>query len=228
MKKLFAAMLALCLMLYPAALADPEITVQGIGTVRTAPDIAVISLGAEESGEDVAAIQTAVNEKINAIIEALVESGVAEEDIQTANFNIYRRYYDDYGNPTKDYVASCSLNITVREIEKAGNVIDIAFTAGANTLGNVMFSIEDDGALADKALELAVADGMHRAQVIASAAGIQLPAVPTRVTEGADVYYRPTNAVFKSEAASDGAATRIMSGMVEISATVTVSYDIDD
>ncbi|MBQ8954170.1 MAG: SIMPL domain-containing protein [Clostridia bacterium] len=230
MKKLFAALLALCLLLCPAALADSEITVQGMGAVRTAPDIAVISLGAEESGEDVAAIQSQLNARVNAIIDALTGEacGIAEEDVQTSNYSIYRRYYDDYGNPTKDYVASCMLNVTVRDIEKAGSVIDAAFEAGANTLGNVSFSVEDDGTLSDKALELAVADGMHRAQVIAGAAGITLPAVPSRVSEGVEIYYRASNTVARSEASSDAAAPKLRSGSVEITATVTVTYEIDD
>ncbi len=229
MKKLLILVLALCVVLCPAALADSEITVQGTGVIRTAPDIAVISVGAEESGEDVAAIQAQLNTRINGLIAALTGEacGIAEEDIQTNNYSIYRRYYDDYGNPTKDYVASCSLNVVVRDIEKAGGIIDAAFAAGANTLGNVSFSVADDGTLSDKALELAVADGMHRAQIIAGAAGIELPAVPSRVSEAAEVFYRSSNTVAKSMA-EDSAGTRIMSGSVEITANVTVTYIIKD
>ena len=229
MKKLLILVLALCVVLCPAALADSEITVQGTGVIRTAPDIAVISVGAEESGEDVAAIQAQLNTRINGLIAALTGEacGIAEEDIQTNNYSIYRRYYDDYGNPTKDYVASCSLNVVVRDIEKAGGIIDAAFAAGANTLGNVSFSVADDGTLSDKALELAVADGMHRAQIIAGAAGIELPAVPSRVSEAAEVFYRSSNTMAKSMA-EDSAGTRIMSGSVEITANVTVTYIIKD
>ena len=229
MKKLLILVLALCVVLCPAALADSEITVQGTGVIRTAPDIAVISVGAEESGEDVAAIQAQLNTRINGLIAALTGEacGIAEEDIQTNNYSIYRRYYDDYGNPTKDYVASCSLNVVVRDIEKAGGIIDAAFAAGANTLGNVSFSVADDGTLSDKALELAVADGMHRAQIIAGAAGIELPAVPSRVSEAAEVFYRSSNTMARSMA-EDYAGTRIMSGSVEITANVTVTYIIKD
>ncbi|MBR3502865.1 MAG: SIMPL domain-containing protein [Clostridia bacterium] len=231
MKKLLILILALCVAVCSAALADTEITVQGTGVIRTAPDIAVISLGVEESGEDVAAIQSQLNARINAIIAALTgeAGGIAEEDVQTGNYSIYRRYYDDYGNPTKDYVASCMLNVTVRDIEKAGGVIDAAFAAGANTLGNVSFSVDDDGTLADRALELAVEDGMHRAQVIAGAAGVQLPACPSRVSEGAEVSYVTFNSMARSEDVASGkTATKLMGGSVEISATVTVTYDVDD
>ncbi len=230
MKKLFVVLLALCLLLCPAALADSEITVQGTGTVRTAPDIAVIALGAEESGEDVSSIQAALNARINAIIAALTgEGGIAEEDVQTGNYSIYRRYYDDYGNPTKDYVASCTLNITVRDVEKAGGVIDTSFAAGANRLDNVSFGVEDDGSLADKALELAVADGIHRAQVIANAAGLTLPAAPERITESGEInYYSNVTRASAFDEAGPAGGTTIMGAMVKITATVTVTYEIKD
>ena len=233
MKKRIFALLILCLFLFPAALADSEITVQGTGTIRTSPDIAVITLGAEASGEDVAVIQAEVNEKINAVIEALTgEGGIAEEDIQTSDYSIYRRYYDDYGNPVQGYVASCALNVTVREVENAGSAIDLAFAAGANVLNDVSFRVEDDGSLADRALELAVADGMHRAQVIADAAGLGLPAAPSSISQAWDVSYYTNNARGMdsgklTESAAD-ASTRTMAGMVVISATVSMTYEIDD
>ena len=228
MKKLFSLVLTLCLLLCPMALADSAITVQGVGVLRTTPDIAVVSLGAEETGEDVAAIQGAVNEKISAIIAALTGEGeIAAKDIKTSSYALYRRHYDDYGNPTKDYVATCSLSITVRDVNRAGDIIDMAFAAGANFIGGVSFSVEDaDGALADQALQLAVADGMHRAQVIAGAAGITLPAVPSRISESGSVDYGP---VTRSMASMDSAkGAEIMGGMTEITASVTVTYDIDD
>ena len=236
MKKLLIALLMLGLVLCPAALADPEITVQGTGVIRTSPDIAVISLGAEAFGEDVALIQAEVNGKINAIIDALTdEGGIAGEDIQTGSYSIYRQYYDDYGNPTKNYVASCSLNVTVREVENAGSAIDLAFAAGANVLNNVSFRVEDDdGALADRALELAVADGIHRAQVIANAAGLALPAAPSRISQATDVYFYANNSrgvgMDEMPVAAETAApsTRTMAGLVVISATVSMTYEIED
>ena len=228
MKKLLIFALALCLLLCPAALADSEITVQGRGTVRTAPDIALISLGAEESGEDVAAIQSSVNQRVNAIIEALTgEGGIAEEDIQTNDYSIFRRWYDNYGNPVDDFVASCALCVVVRDIDQAGTIVDLAFKAGANTLNDISFSVADSSELADKALSLAVADGMHRAQIIAEAAGIALPAVPTRVSEGGDVYYSVNTSRLMVEKSAGGAdSTKLMGGTVEITASVTVTYVI--
>ncbi|MBO4885817.1 MAG: SIMPL domain-containing protein [Clostridia bacterium] len=230
MKKLIVLALAFCLLLCPAALADSEITVQGMGTVCTAPDIAVITVGAEEVGEDVAAIQSAVNQRINAVIEAWTnEGGIPRENIQTNDYSIYRRWYDNYGNPVNDFVASCSLRVTIDNIDLAGVFVDQAFKAGANTLNDITFSIADSSELADKALALAVADGMHRAQIIAEAAGITLPAVPTRVSEGGDVYYSVnTSRAMVEKFAGSADVTQLMAGTVEIVANVTVTYVIKD
>ena len=225
MKKMFAALLAALMLLSSAALADTRISVQGQGAVQVSPDLAL-----EEIGEDVAAIQAAVNGKTNAVIDALTgEGGMAEADIRTENYAIYRYYgYDYEKDQAPQYAASCMLRLTLRDVDKAGAIIDLAFANGANMLNNISFSIADDGELADKALALAVADGIHRAQVIAAAAGITLPAVPTQVTEGSGVYYGERAERAWAEDSAVNASTKLMSGMVEITASVTVTYEIDD
>jgi hypothetical protein len=230
MKKLVSLILCLSLLLTGAALADTTISVQGQGAIRTNPDIAVITLGAETYGEDVAAIQASVNQTINNIIDTLTEEkGIEGKNIQTRDYSIYRRYYDDYGNVSREYVASCMLAITVTEVDKAGEIIDAAFAAGANTMGNVTFSVKNQEALSDEALKLAVQNAMRRAQVMAEAAGVTLPKLPSKITEGYDMSY--TSSVSNrsmTEDAAMGASAKIMSGTVEITANVTVTYEIDD
>ena len=230
MKRLTVLILAICLLVTPAALADRTISVQGTGVIRTTPDVAVISLGAEAYGEDVSSIQKSVNESINNIIDTLTnEFDIPQESIQTGNYSIYRRYYDDYGNPSREYVATCMLNVTVTDIDKAGAVIDAAFTAGANTMGSVTFSVRDQSTLADTALSLAVENAIHRARVIAAAAGLTLDDIPTVITEGIDNgYVTNTYRSSMTEDAAAGASSKIMGGTVEISATVTVTYIIKE
>ncbi|MBO4297380.1 MAG: SIMPL domain-containing protein [Clostridia bacterium] len=70
---------------------------------------------------------------------------------------------------------------------------------------------------------------MHRAQIIAEAAGITLPAVPTRVSEGGDVYYSVnTSRAMVEKFAGSADVTQLMAGTVEIVANVTVTYVIKD
>jgi len=73
--------------------ASPEtsrtINVTGTGEVLLTPDIAYVSIGVRTEGEDAAVAVTENNRKSDEVVQALIDSGVDQDDIQTSNFNIY-------------------------------------------------------------------------------------------------------------------------------------------
>ena len=75
------------------------IWVAGQGTASDAPDLAVLNLGVEVLADSAAEARTEAAEGIEAVIAALLEREVAEEDIQTQHFNIGPRY--DYVQVTQ-------------------------------------------------------------------------------------------------------------------------------
>ena len=226
MKKFLSLLFVLLLMLPAAALADTKIAVTGSATVQAEPDMVTLSLGVEETKSDVAAAQATVNEKIAAVVEALKNAGIDEKDVQTGYYSIYNNY--NYDDPSDiQYVASCSLNVIVRDLSKAGEMIDVAVAAGANQVGGVTFGVADLTALQDRALELAVADGIRRAGVMAKAAGVTLPALPESVEENSSYYDGGSARAYTMDAAA-GASTSLMGGMVSVTSSVTVTYDVND
>ena len=226
MKKFLSLLFVLLLMLPAAALADTKIAVTGSATVQAEPDMVTLSLGVEETKSDVAAAQATVNEKLAAVVEALKNAGIDEKDVQTGYYSIYNNY--NYDDPSDiQYVASCSLNVIVRDLSKAGEMIDVAVAAGANQVGGVTFGVADLTALQDRALELAVADGIRRAGVMARAAGVTLPALPESVEENSSYYDGGSARAYTMDAAA-GASTSLMGGMVSVTSSVTVTYDVND
>lgn len=226
MKKFLSLLFVLLLMLPAAALADTKIAVTGSATVQAEPDMVTLSLGVEETKSDVAAAQATVNEKIAAVVEALKNAGIDEKDVQTGYYSIYNNY--NYDDPSDiQYVASCSLNVIVRDLSKAGEMIDVAVAAGANQVGGVTFGVADLTALQDRALELAVADGIRRAGVMARAAGVTLPALPESVEENSSYYDGGSARAYTMDAASN-TSTSLMGGMVSVTSSVTVTYDVND
>ena len=226
MKKFLSLLFVLLLLLPAAALADTKIAVTGSATVQAEPDMVTLSLGVEETKSDVAAAQATVNEKIAAVVEALKNAGIDEKDVQTGYYSIYNNY--NYDDPSDiQYVASCSLNVIVRDLSKAGEMIDVAVAAGANQVGGVTFGVADLTALQDRALELAVADGIRRAGVMARAAGVTLPALPESVEENSSYYDGGSARAYTMDAAA-GASTSLMGGMVSVTSSVTVTYDVND
>ena len=231
MKKVLSLLFVLLLLLPAAALADTKLAVTGSATVQAEPDMVTLSLGVEETKSDVLAAQALVNKKLADVIEALKAAGIDEKDIQTSYYNIYNSYSYSYDDPeSRQYVASCSFDVIVRDLSRAGEMIDVAVAAGANLVSGVTFGVTNLAALQDRALELAVADGIRRAGIMAAAAGVQLPALPESVEERSSYYgysERGKGGTFDMAATTE-ASTTLMGGMVSVTSSVTVTYDMDN
>ena len=174
MRKLFAVLLTLALVLgLSAALADQTVTVTGSGEVLVTADTAVVSLGVSIRKPDALQAQSAANEVIAAIRTALAGAGFSEEDVSTGYVSLWGVY--DYNGVTETitaYNASSTLAVRVTDMARVGEVIDLAFGAGANTLDGVQFSVSDDAAAREQAMKKAVEDAKAKAAILAEAAGI--------------------------------------------------------
>lgn len=220
--------------LMTGALADDHITVTGTATVQLEPDMVVVQLGVTSSHEEVLIAQQDANAIINQVVEVLTgEMQIAEEDIATTQYRIdqYYEYNPEIGrSEKKGYSAVVMLSVCVRDLEKAGAVIDAAMKAGANELSNLEFMSTDQTAARDQALTIAVQDGMRKAKVIAAAAGIELPAFPSSITENSSMTYKNTNSIYMMDASAESVTaggTKLQAGMLNVSANVTLIYEID-
>ena len=237
MKKLMCLILAavLLLLLSGAALADDTITVNGTATVQLEPDMVMIMLGVEAVDPEVLDAQKTVNEAMAKVIEALTgeELAIAEEDIATSEYRIDERYEYNYEVGKSEmigYAATAMLSICVRELDKAGAVIDAAMMAGANRLSGVEFMSSNQTEARDQALTIAVQDGIRKAKVIAAAAGIELPAIPSEIIEQSSYSYAASNSIVMYDmaaATAEGSATTLQAGMLSLNATVQITYEID-
>lgn len=61
-------------------------------TILVPADTATVRLGVTESAQNVLEAQSAMNAKIEAIRQALLESGIDEKSINTDRLNIYTNY----------------------------------------------------------------------------------------------------------------------------------------
>ena len=237
MKRMTAAILAMILMLAMsgAALADDTITVTGSATVQLEPDMVTVMLGVTATEDEVIAAQQKVNEAMAAVVAVLTgeELAIAPEDIATTEYYINEQYEYDYETSRSvmvGYEAAAMLSVCVRDIDRAGLVIDAAMQAGANRLNGVEFMSSDQTAARDQALTLAVQDGMRKAKVIAAAAGVNLPAIPSAITEeSAQAYPMTSNALYAyAEATADTAGgTKLQAGLLNLTARVVLVYEID-
>lgn len=227
LNRILAVLVAMAMLLAaPAALAQSTITVQGVGNVKVKSDRAGICLGVRETDTELAAAQTRVNEKIAAIIEALKAMGVAEEAISTNGIGIYP---NDENDSISGYTASNTLYVTVADVGNTGAYIDAAFAAGANSLDYVEFSAVETEEAAAQALRLAVDSAKAKAGVLAEAAGLKLGDI-LEIRDSADSGYVNGDFYAKNVAAEEdaGAGTGVLAGMQNVSATVSITFALED
>ena len=72
------------------------------------------------------------------------------------------------------YWVNNSLSITIRQLDTAGQVLQAAIEAGANSISGLTFTLGDPEPVKDSARALAVADARNRADVLADAAGVRV------------------------------------------------------
>ncbi|QUA51990.1 SIMPL domain-containing protein [Aristaeella lactis] len=228
MRKLIALILVMVLSLFTfSALADSSIVVTGTGETYIPADTAVVSLGVSARNADALKAQSEVNEVIARIRAALTDAGLKEEDINTGYVNLYGVYdYSGYEEKLTGYSASSSLAVLVKDISRVGEVIDLAFGAGANMLDGVSFSASDDSAARAESLKAALAEAKEKAAVLAEAAGMGEPEIESIQETGFFTYDNGTNRfVTKAAGAVEtDAATIIQAAKICVSATVTVTF----
>ena len=145
---------------------EPEtITVVGKSGMEATPDVAKVSLGVSSRAATPSIAREENTAAINATLAALAEMGIEEKDIQTTNMNMWNNY-DSNGNLT-GYRMSTDLTVYVRDITKAGDVVD----AGANELNGVSYLLSNEDEMYNTALADAIALARTKAEVLAEAAG---------------------------------------------------------
>ena len=197
--------------------AGTAITVTGNGTVDVTPNRASFDFGVTSQAATAAEAMRRNASQARAIVDALKKDGVASSRVQTTEVSLWPQTSSD-GRQITGYQASNSVHVTT-PLGKAGNLVDVAVGAGANSVGGPSLDTADKSSLYAQALKQAVADAKTKAQAIADATGVALGAV-VKVTEGSN---GPRPIEFAA-ADTATAAPPIEAGKQQIQASVTVTY----
>jgi len=149
------------------------VTVSGNATIKSAPDEAVVSLGVQTQASTAQAALAQNADKMNAVIAAVVGQGITKADLATEGVSLYPTYGQNGQNVT-GYQASNVVDVTVRDMNKVGVIIDTAVGAGANLANGITFKLSDQNQGVNSALAAAVADAKSKAETLAAAGDAQL------------------------------------------------------
>lgn len=202
------------------------ITVSGTGEVAGVPDVLVVDFGVSVLRPTVDVATSDAASLANAIIEAVKAKGVAERDIQTASYSIYAEY--DYRNDDRTilgYRVGNVLTLKVRQIDKAGEVIDAAVAAGGNdaVVNGIRFDLENNQELVKAARDAAWADASAKATQLAGLAELELGKALT-ISESTST--APPIIYERAVAAASDGSTPIQAGEQTVTVVLQVQFSV--
>ena len=214
------------------------IHVIGVGRVTVEPDLAVLSLGVESFAATVSEGRATAAQAMDGIIATFRDAGVADQDIQTAYFNIRPEYVweEVFENGLRrserrliGYTVTNTLTVKVRDLDSVGPIIDGAVEAGGDVtrINSIRFTIEEGSALEEQARLAAVRDAVRKAGLFADESGVSRGQLEF-ITEVSSPQFVTPEASF--DRADDGAAavpTAIMAGELEITVRIQAVFAID-
>jgi uncharacterized protein YggE len=220
--------------------------VSGSGEAHGPPDVARISLGVEARHADSQQASAMVAQRMAKVIAALKQAGVAEDDIQTSNLSMYFEraprpeprplplpaeaeeaaagQKPTPGPPVEGvYRVTNTVRATLRDLDRASQVVGAATSAGANQVHGIRFELEDDAALVAEARAAAVADARRSAEQLAELMGVKLGRVIS-VNEGGGG--GPVAPMMMRAESADGGGMPMQRGTLTVQQSVEVIYEL--
>jgi uncharacterized protein len=208
------------------------ITVIGTGRISALPDVAEINVGVvtqSSTAQDAMADNASITAGLH---KTLKESGIPAKDIQTSQIQVSPQYNNQMsvGRGQNEsvpriiaYRVENTVQVTARQIDKLGPLLDSLVKGGANQIHSISFRVDHPEKLLDEAARRAVAEAKRKAELLAGEAGVVL-GPPLRISEAGKS--APPISNFFAAAPMMAAPTPIAVGEQELSVSVQVVYEL--
>ena len=228
----------------------PRSTVATTGTASQSvqPDRVSVNVGVETNGTTASEAVSRNADAMDRVISALRNLGIEENELATSSFNVYPIY--EYRQPTQPcieiyppppecmpkqtivgYGASNSVTVTLdvnSTSVNAGEAIDAAVGAGANTVNSAYFFISDalQEEIRSSLIRDAIDNARQRAELAADAVGHSVSGVHSINLN--EVHFPAYYGRTAAEGDFAVAQTALLPGEQQVSTTINVIYYMSD
>jgi len=235
--RIFAATFILSIIMTGTLFAAPATDTRSISAVGVAgkevmPDTAFINMAVETKAANANAAKAENSKVMDKLMKDLKKSGIDQKDIKTTGYSLSQDYKQNEKNKRvpSGYVLVHSLNVKVKDIDKAGAVIDTMQSAGANKFYGVDFTVSDQEKIERELLAKATKNGKEKAEIVAKAAGSNVGSlISARVgSVGAAMESGAGNRnMMRTFATADFVPeTQITAGTITINVSVDVTFEL--
>jgi uncharacterized protein len=206
--------------------ASHSITAVGDGVVEGTPDVLELSLGVTTRDPSAATALAHNSELAVKVVGVLKSAGVADKDVQTSDLSISPTM-NSSGDHVDGYEVDNTVTAKVRDVNKAGNIVDAATKVSGNEIvvRNLSFSFDDDSSMVAAARTLAVKRAQDQARQLADAAGVTLGNLDSISSTSVPVGPPPQAAgTPRASGATPAPAPPVNPGSQTVSVEVTLVY----
>jgi len=201
------------------------------GEVRTAPDMATVSLGVMTEAKTAVEAMRLNATRMTEVVASLRRSGIAEKDIQTSNLNLSAQYRYEENKPPQltGYQASNTVTIRVLDLNKIGAALDAVVSVGANQINGISFGLKDPEATENAARQKAVQALTAKASLYAGATGHRVGRLVT-LSEGGGYSVpppMPMAMMARGGFAKDEASTPVSGGEIVVRIDINGLYELN-
>lgn len=235
-------LLAGCTPLLAAEAADINtITVQGEATVELPPDFVELTFRIIEENNDSERAAERVNQRTNAVLEAIESFSIADEDIAMMGIQLSQKFeFDRNSNADfNGFEASRQITLKLRNFDDYELLAAALINAGIRELSQIQGGIDNQDLIKRTALENAARDARIRAEAIASGLDVGLgapivvgenqlrpfPVIQERRMDSMEM----EQAFFRADALGGAAGTIppfFVPGNIQVYATVWVMFEL--
>lgn len=201
--------------------ANRTLTVSADGSVNAEPEIAVLHIGFDTQPGDSKSVYADGARTSNAIIGALKQAGIPESDIRSESQFLDRDY-------TKPHKFKLTQKWTVKTTpQRAAEILDVAVAAGATSSGQIDWTVKDESALEEQALDRAASRAKENATTLAKGMGVHLGALIYVSNQLSSPGYPRPMAMAMARSGDSAPPLAIEPQQVSRSATVYAVYAIE-
>ncbi len=226
MRFLLLVMLACTALAAQAESEGRHILVGGSGWVEAAPDMLSLSLSLQATGQDVEKLQKGVEKIAQQVLAAARDNGVAADDVDSSRASLRPEFeWRDGQRIYRGQTVQRDIMLTLRDLDRYGSLLMALSRLDIHSLGQPQAGHSQLATLQLEAIDAALANAAAKAARMAATLEVELGAV---ISAEEQLDSRPVVPGARMMAMESAGAPEIQFGKQRISASVVVSYAIED
>lgn len=215
---------------------DPVIVVTGRASINVPADEVRISISVVTEGGEPSKVIDENSQRVARVLDALDGVGIGDDEVSSGWFSIQPIYSQpkvgqrNFKPSIMGYRVQNSVIVKTQQLRLAGDVVQAAVDAGANRVDSVIFGLADQRARRSDVLAQAVANAKSDAVAVITAVGAKLGVIANiAIDSPAPIIpmQRERIAMSLSVAGGGASAPPLIPGQIEVRASVTIEYVIE-